>query len=56
MTISRKRLCYTASSETRKIWEAFLAELEKVKQNLIIELNQKLIPIYERTFKNIKFI
>lgn len=29
MTTSRKRLCYTASAETRDVWKMFLVELEK---------------------------
>lgn len=34
MTISRKRLCYTASSETRKLWEMFLVELQRCSPEL----------------------
>lgn len=35
ISISRKRLCLTASNETRKIWESFLVELKKVSPELV---------------------
>lgn len=34
LTISRKRLCLTASSETRQLWESFLEELKIVSPEL----------------------
>jgi hypothetical protein len=34
ITISKKRLCLTASSETRVIWEKFIDELKKVSLEL----------------------
>lgn len=35
INISQKRLCLTASSETRKAWELFLSELEKVSPEIV---------------------
>lgn len=35
INISQKRLCLTASSETRKAWELFLFELEKVSPEIV---------------------
>ena len=32
INISRKRLCYKASTETREVWEAVIAELRKIEQ------------------------
>jgi hypothetical protein len=35
ISISRKRLCLTASNETRKLWESFLFELKKVSPEIV---------------------